>query len=173
MALNSTRSVGLALALAGLAAAGCGDGADVCPDPQGRCITARFSFAGGEAFDFAGAARVSSSKDSWVLAASDGAHPPWAMAIHWQRSEVAGPGTHTPNLLGGAVDLFVTRPHPTDASQVRVSNTRHGTLTFTAVSHDSGGAIRGTFDGIRLVRSSADDTIDLTIGGGRFAATAP
>ena len=155
-----------------LVLAGCGDDAPPpCPDPAGLCIAATFTFAAGDSFHFVGPATYSTPATGKAQIKAHDTSRPYAIAIIWDTAKVTGPATYTPNLVGGEVEFYVTRPHPTKpASANRTSNTRHGSLSFTSPGGAAGSTAAGTFDGIRLIRASPDDTIDLTLGAGSFAA---
>ena len=153
---------------------GCGDDMPGCPDPGGRCVSARFSFAGGDSLYFMGPSVLSlSAAGKGEIKAQDISNP-YAVSIQWVLAKVTGPGTHSPNVTGGPVEIYITRPHPTRPyPNNRTSNTRYGSLTFTSVSTTSGQETAGSFDALRLVRTAADDKIDLTITEGSFKAAVP
>jgi len=154
-----------------LLALGCGDEGANCPAADGHCITAHFSFADGRSFYFGGAAKQSSMATMRSVTADDAVEP-YTISIHWDSGKVTGPGSYTPNTVGGQVQLYITRPHPTDPKKYRTSNTRHGTLIFDKVGKAKGEVTSGTFDGIRLIRDNPDDKIDLTLSEGTFSAVA-
>ena len=156
-----------ALCLVLLIVAGCGDEAGPsCPAADGHCITAYFSFSDGKSFWFGGAAKISSVMDQRSITASDAVEP-YTVSIHWDQWKIeetrrfGGTGVYAPNVGGGPVTLYITRPHPTDVNKTRTSNTRHGKLTCLSIGKDSGDIVSGTFDDIRLIRDTADDKIDL------------
>lgn len=153
---------------------GCGDDMPDCPDPNGRCVSAHFSLAGGDDFYFMGPSVLSlSSAGKGEIKAQDISHP-YAVSIQWSLAAVTGPGTHSPNVTGGPVEIYITRPHPTKPyPNNRTSNTRYGSLTFTSVSTTKGQETAGTYDGLKLVRTASDDKIDLTITEGSFRAVVP
>ena len=157
-----------------LLALGCGDEAPGCPDPNQRCIAAHFAMAGGDDFYFVGPSVLTlSASGKGEIKAQDIAQP-YAVSIQWDLAKVNGPGTHSPNVTGGPVEIYITRPHPTKPYPAfRISNTRYGSLTFTTVGTASGQETAGSFDGLRLVRTASDDKIDLTITAGTFKVAAP
>ncbi len=154
---------------------GCGDDAPPeCPDPDGRCVMAHFAFAGGDAFEFIGPSVYGALAGGKAEIKANDIARPYAVSIQWEVAKVTGPGTHSPNVVGGPVEIYITRPHPTKPHPAfRTSNTRYGSLTFTAVGKASGQETAGTFTGLRLVRTASDDKIDLTISGGGFKALRP
>jgi hypothetical protein len=152
--------------------AACGD--DIpCSVITGHCITARFSFAGSEAFDFSGPTSMSSKGGRTELKATDQVNAPYAISIQWDQTQISAPSSFTPNIVGGALELYITRPHPTDPRKVRTSKTEQGTLTFERISYLTGSVISGTFSGIRLTPTKPDDTIDLTVDEGKFSVRVP
>lgn len=155
--------------LAAFLLAGCGDEGSNCPAVDGHCITAFFSFSDGNSFYFGGEATQSTMANMRSITANDAVEP-YTVSIHWDHGKVTGPGQHVPNTVGGALQFYITRPHPTDPNKFRTSNTRYGTLAFRAVGYAKGDVIAGTFDGIRLIRDKADDKIDLTLSTGVFSA---
>lgn len=148
---------------------GCGDEGASCPAANGHCITAHFSFSDGKAFYFGGEAKQSAVSSLGSITATDPVEP-YTVSIHWSQAKVTGPGQHTPNVTGGAVQLYITRPHPTNPNKYRTSNTRYGTLTFSNLGKSKGDVTSGTFEGIRLIRDNPDDKIDLTLSEGTFSA---
>ncbi len=157
-----------------LAVPGCGDedgGPPPCPDPEGLCIAAKFSFATGEEFYFVGLSSYSTpSAGKAQIKAWDAGDKIYAIAFIWDAAKITGPGSFTPR-AGATVELLVTRPHPTKPPpNFRYTSTRNGSLSFTAVSSAKGSVVKGVFDGLRLIRNDPDEKIDLTVSGGTFAA---
>lgn len=160
--------------------AACGDEERACPpdmggacsDPAGRCASAHFRFADGCEFDLVRPGVIAVSGSTYTLSAPE-VPITYGVKIVWTAGQVQAGTAYTPNLIGSTLELWIARPHPTNPALVRSSTTREGTLTFSALGQGSGTMVSGTFDKLRLVRATEEDSIDLTVTDGRFSARIP
>lgn len=139
--------------------------------PNGPCIEADVTLTDGSTFHFVETGIVSGSNGTVSIDARNEAQA-IGLSLLFKPNAVT---VNTPysSELGGTVNAWIYRPHPTDPTKTRATGAKGGPIQFSQVGSAVSRRFDGTFDAITLDRDDPADTVHIRFERGSFRGYLP